>query len=241
MFIESVELVDLDDCKVLDKRLHCNSNDMDDDDVPNLEGMDVGDNAPSYLQIREPDMGTATELMPAPLAVSSEPPSKASTIVVDLLFNAAGKAPHPDAVIVKHEAGWFQMHEEKRQKKNAEKLALQNERKCLAKDTADARNQLALLLQLIQLRLGGNIDALLSSNLQVPMPLPSLSTGAPSLPRVLSVVIALARRASSSQSSSYIPKESVFRPSISKSLTHLHWSFSPQWCHLPYLFSRHFQ
>jgi hypothetical protein len=76
-------------------------------------------------------------------------------------------------------------------------------------------------LQLIQLRLGGNIDALLSSNLQVPMPLPSLSTGAPSLPRVLSVVIALARRASSSQSSSYIPKESVFRPSISKSLTHL--------------------
>jgi hypothetical protein len=41
--------------------------------------------------------------------VPSEPLSEANTAVVDLFFNATGKAPHLDAVIVKQETGWFQL------------------------------------------------------------------------------------------------------------------------------------
>jgi hypothetical protein len=38
-----VEFVDLDDYKVPNKRLQCNSDDMDDDEAPNPEVVDVGD------------------------------------------------------------------------------------------------------------------------------------------------------------------------------------------------------
>jgi hypothetical protein len=125
---------------------------------------------------------------------------------MDPYFNAAGKAPHLDAVIVKKEVGWFQLQEEKRQKKNAEKLALQREKEHLAKDAADAKNQLASLSQLIQSRLEGYIDALFLSNVQVPLQLPSLSIPVPLHPGVFSVAIPLARGASGSQSSPYIPR-----------------------------------
>jgi hypothetical protein len=58
MFIGDVELVNLDDYKVLDKRLQCDNNNTDDKDIMNPEGMDVDNGAASCLQNWELDMGT---------------------------------------------------------------------------------------------------------------------------------------------------------------------------------------
>ena len=73
------------------------------------------------------------------------------------LFNAASKALHLNAVVVKQEASWFQLRVEKRQKKTAEKLAVQQEKERLAKKAEDARNQVALLKQLFEQQYGTNI------------------------------------------------------------------------------------
>jgi hypothetical protein len=43
IFIGGVELVDIDDCKVPDKRLECDNDDMDDNGFSNAKGMDVGE------------------------------------------------------------------------------------------------------------------------------------------------------------------------------------------------------
>jgi hypothetical protein len=59
----------------------------------------------------------------AVVPIQTDPLVESSGGFSDLLFNAAGKAPHPNAVIVKQEAGWFQLKETKRLKKTAEKLA----------------------------------------------------------------------------------------------------------------------
>jgi hypothetical protein len=59
VFIGGVELIDLDDCNILDRKLQYDSTNSDDDEGPNA-------------------------------------------------------APHPDAVIVKQEASWFQLWVEKR-------------------------------------------------------------------------------------------------------------------------------
>ena len=47
IFYKDVPLVDLDDCDVSDNMLHCDSNDSDDNDAPNLEYMDIGDSGAS--------------------------------------------------------------------------------------------------------------------------------------------------------------------------------------------------
>jgi hypothetical protein len=49
VFIHGVELVDLDDCDVSDRRLQCNSEDTNDKEAPNREEMDVDDGAPSSV------------------------------------------------------------------------------------------------------------------------------------------------------------------------------------------------
>jgi hypothetical protein len=59
-------------------------------------------------------LGPAVEPVPSAIPVHSDRFSEATPSIQDPLFNAAGKAPHPDAVIVKQEAGWFQLWEEKR-------------------------------------------------------------------------------------------------------------------------------
>jgi hypothetical protein len=114
VFFKGVELVNLDDCDVPDMKLQCDSDDMDDYDVPNPKGMDVGDGGAFSSQCLEPNTGPAAEPLQSSVQIHSDRPSKATPSVHDPLFNAAGKAPHPDAVIVKQEAGWFQLREEKR-------------------------------------------------------------------------------------------------------------------------------
>jgi hypothetical protein len=50
VFLGGVELVDLDDCDVPDRRLQCDIEDSDDEDVPNREEMDADVRAPSCGQ-----------------------------------------------------------------------------------------------------------------------------------------------------------------------------------------------
>jgi hypothetical protein len=59
-------------------------------------------------------LGPAAQPLQSSVLVHSDRSSKATPSVHDPLFNAAKKAPHPDVVIVKQEAGWFRLWEEKR-------------------------------------------------------------------------------------------------------------------------------
>jgi hypothetical protein len=175
VFLGGVELVDLDDCDVPDRRLQCDSEDTNDDKAPNREDMDVDVSAPSCVQTVGPSSSTASaQVLPA-IPVQTDPLVESSGGFLDPLFNAAGKAPHSDAVIVKHEVGWFQLKEAKRLKKTTEKLAKQRERERLAKENEEQRKKNELLEQLIKEKLGGNIEALLSGKLDGPSP----STPAP--------------------------------------------------------------
>ena len=100
--------------------------------------------------------------------VQIDPLVESSDGFPDPLFNVAGKAPHPDVVIVKQEAGWFQLREAKQLKKTTEKLAKPRERECLAKEIEEQRKKNKLLKQLIKEKLGRNIEALLSRKLDGP-------------------------------------------------------------------------
>jgi hypothetical protein len=51
MWIGGMELIDLSDCKVPNKKLQCDNEDTNDKEVPNPDGMDVGEGARSCLQI----------------------------------------------------------------------------------------------------------------------------------------------------------------------------------------------
>jgi hypothetical protein len=209
VFFKGVELVDLDDCDVPDMRLQCDSDDTDDDNSPSPEGMDVGDGGASSSQCLEPNLGPAPEPVQP---VHSERPFEVAPSILDPLFNAAGKALHPDADIVKQEAGWFQLCEEKRHRKVAEKLALQQEKDRIAKEREDNRRTIAYLQELLQKKLGADIDVLLVGNPGVPITKPSLSTPAPSLQGVPSLAFHVVRGATRSQSSPFVSEESLFPP-----------------------------
>jgi hypothetical protein len=165
-----VELVDLDDCDVPDKRLQCDSEDTDDEEVPNQEEMDVDVGAASCMQTVGPSSSTASAQVSAAKPLQTDLPVESSVGFSDPLFNAAGKAPHPDAVIVKQEAGWFQLKEAKRLRKIAEKLAKQRERERLAKENEEQRTKNERLEQLIKEKLGGDIDVLLLGKSEGPFP-----------------------------------------------------------------------
>jgi hypothetical protein len=91
----------LDDCDIPDRRLQCDSKDIDDEEAPNREEMDVDVGAPSYMQTVGPSSSTASAQVSAAVPVQTDPLVESSGGFSDPLFNAAGKAPHPDAVIVK--------------------------------------------------------------------------------------------------------------------------------------------
>jgi hypothetical protein len=210
VFFKGVELVDLDDCDIPDMRLQCDNDDTDDDDAPNPDDMDVDDGGASSSQRLELNIGPTVKLLQSSVRVHSDRPSEATPSVYDPLFNVAGKAPHPDAVVVKQEAGWFQLCEEKRQRKTAEKLALQHEKDRIAKEREDSRRTIAYLQELLHKKLGGDIDVLLGGNLGVPITEPTLSAPAPSLQGVPCVAFPIAGGASGSQSSPFVAEESLF-------------------------------
>ena len=107
VFFMGVELVDLDDCDVLDMKLQCNNNDTDDDDASKPEGMDVSDGGASSFQCLELNLGPTMDPVQCVVPFECEHSPEATPSIMDPLFNVVGKAPHPDAVTMKQEAGWF--------------------------------------------------------------------------------------------------------------------------------------
>jgi hypothetical protein len=140
VFIGGVELVDLDNCDVTDRKLQYDSTDSDNNESPNADGVGVRDGPGSCSQTMDSNDEPASRSVAPEVGEYSEPHTTPTASVEDPLFNAADKAPHPDAVIIKQEASWFQLRAEKRQRKTVEKLAAQQEKERLAKEAEDARN-----------------------------------------------------------------------------------------------------
>ena len=123
MCIGGVSLVNLDDCDVIDNKLLCNSSDLDNDVSPNVNGVGVHDGPGSCLQTMDANVESTSRLVSLEVGEHSEPHITPTTSINNLLFNATSKAPHLDVVVVKQVAGWFQLREEKRQRKTTKKLA----------------------------------------------------------------------------------------------------------------------
>jgi hypothetical protein len=113
VFIGGIELVDLDDCDVTDRKLQCDSTDSDDDEGPNADGVGVRDGPGSCSQTMDSNDESASRSVAPEVGEHSEPHTTPTASIDDPFFNAAGKAPHPDAVIVKQEVDWFQLRAEK--------------------------------------------------------------------------------------------------------------------------------
>jgi hypothetical protein len=220
VFIGGVELVDLDDCDVTDRKLQCDSIDSDDDESPNADGVGVRDGPGLCSKTMDSSDEPVARSVAPEVGEHSEPHTTPTAFIDDALFNAAGKAPHPDAMIVKQEAGWFQLRAEKRQRKTAEKLAAQQEKERLVKEVEDSRNQVSLLKQLFERQYGGNIQALLAGNVQVPGTHPPAGTPAPTVIGVPSLAFVFPHGVSGSQPPPLVPDETMYGPSIPDNLSY---------------------
>jgi hypothetical protein len=220
VFIGGVELVDLDDCDVTNRKLQCDSTNSDDDESPNAVGVGVRDGPGSCSKTMDSSNEPAARSVVPEVGEYFEPYTMPIAFIDDALFNAVGKAPHPDAVIVKQEAGWFQLWAEKRQRKTAEKLAAQQEKERLAKEAEDTRNQVALLKQLFERQYGGDIQALFAGNVQVPGTHPPAGTPAPTVTGVPSPAFVFPHGVSGSQPPPLVPDESMYGPSILDNLSY---------------------
>jgi hypothetical protein len=100
----------------VDRKLQCNNTDSNDEDSPNADDVGVRDGPGSCSQTMDSNDELASRSVALEVGEHSEPHTMPTTSIDDALFNAAGKAPHSDAVIVKQEAGWFQLRAEKRQR-----------------------------------------------------------------------------------------------------------------------------
>ena len=101
VFLEGVELVDLDDCDISNRRLQCDSEDTDDEKASNREDMDVVVGAPSCVQTIWPSSSTTLAQVSPVVPVQTDPFIESCGGFPDPLFNAAGKVPHSDAIIMK--------------------------------------------------------------------------------------------------------------------------------------------
>ena len=219
-FIEGVELVNLDDCNIPEKKWHYDNNDLDDNKGPNADGFGVHDGAELCLQTVESNDELASKLVAPEVGEHFEPHTMPIVAVEDPFFNAVDKASHPDAMIVKHEVGWFQLRAEKRQRIIAEQLAMQQEKERLAKKVEEARNQVAPLSQLFKRQYGGDIQAFLAGNVQVARLHPSANTPAPTVPKVPLPTFVLLQGASKSQPPSLVPNQSIYGPSLPDNLSY---------------------
>ena len=145
VFIRGIPLVDLNDYDVSDNKLLYDSSDPDDNDNPNADDIGVWDGLGSCLQTMDLNVESASRSVVPKGGKHFEPYTTPTASIQNPLFNAAGKTPHLDTMIIKQEAGWFQLQAEKRQRKTGEKLAAQQEKERLTKEVEDARNQVVLL------------------------------------------------------------------------------------------------
>jgi hypothetical protein len=81
VFIGVVELVDLDDCDVTNRKLQCDSIDSDDDEGPNAGGIGVHDGPGSCSQTMEANIELASMSVVPEIGEHSEPHTTAIVVV----------------------------------------------------------------------------------------------------------------------------------------------------------------
>ena len=128
----------------------CDNSNLDDNISPNMYGIGVHLDPESCSQTLDSNVESASRLVAPIVGEHPEPHTTPTASINDPLFNAASKAPHLDAMVVKQEAGWFQLWEEKRKQKTKEKLVAKQEMERLAKEAEDAKNQVGFMKQLLE-------------------------------------------------------------------------------------------
>ena len=195
-FIDGVPVVDLDEIVVKDHQLIPDTSDSDDDGPPIADDAELRGGQGSGSEAMDSNVESAS-LLAAPVEIEQPEPRTVDTASInDLLYNAAGKAPHPDAVVVKQEADWFQLREERKKRKTAEKLAAQAERERLAKVAEDAKDELAQLKLILQQQCGPDFRVLLGRGVHAPA---NTSTPPPTVPGVPSPSFVFPQGVSESQ------------------------------------------
>ena len=101
MFIKGIPLIDLHDCDVTNNKLLCNSSDSNDDDSPNVNSIGFCNGPRSYLQTMDSNIESTSRSVALEIGEHSEPYTMSTASIYDPLFNAAGKAPHLNAMIIK--------------------------------------------------------------------------------------------------------------------------------------------
>jgi hypothetical protein len=121
--IGDVFLVDLSACKVADQKLLFDNNDIDDKEVtkPTNINEDIGIRVCSQSKALIVHM--AMEIVVDYTRLHAKYVRQAYDATFYALFNAVGKDPFSNAIIVKQEVGWFLLKEEKRKKKFAKMLS----------------------------------------------------------------------------------------------------------------------
>ena len=112
--VEVINCSDVESCD-FERHLLGDSTDGDSDDN------DVGVNSGVPLPTTHPSEGggpaPALDSVPTPLTIAAP----LSTPTVDKFYNAAGKAPHPEAIIPKMESGWWANRKLRKQRKAKKK------------------------------------------------------------------------------------------------------------------------
>ena len=112
-----VEVINCNDVESCDMQRHLLGDSTDGDSDDN----DVGVNSGIALPATHPSPGGGLTLALDCVPTASTDAAGVSTPAVDEFYNAAGKAPHLDAIIPKTESGWWAKHELRKQKKAEEK------------------------------------------------------------------------------------------------------------------------
>ena len=112
-----VEVINCSDVEFCDMQRHLLGDSTDGDSDDN----DVGVNSGVALPATHPSPGGGLTPALDCVPIASTDAAGVSTPAVDEFYNAAGKAPHPDAIIPKTESGWWAKRELRKQKKAEEK------------------------------------------------------------------------------------------------------------------------
>ena len=136
--VEGRIVINVSDVESFDSKRHFlgDSSNSDDDD----EGVSHGDEMPAATELRPMEVD-------APSAASTGAGS-ASALAEDDFYNAAGKAPHPDAIVPKQESGWWAAQEREQaalQLRQAQEQAarLAEQMAALERERRDARRSLS--------------------------------------------------------------------------------------------------
>ena len=112
--VEVINCSDVESCN-FERHLLGDSTDGDSNDD------DIGINSGVPLPATHPSAGGGPALALDSIPIASTDAAPLSTPAVDKFYNAAGKEPHPEAIILKTESGWWANRELQKQRKAEEK------------------------------------------------------------------------------------------------------------------------